>query len=195
MYRKLYQRISVTFWSYCLFERLRHEVKIIFNLSCLEWQAHVGSSLSAMWYWGSRFSVVMLCSFMPIPNCTMTWSDVFTEVNYRLLYFPKFHPEEVSMFFKRFVACLRNCIQSHPTNDSSYRREKFGCRRSMQFAFYGSYLSYNRTYVFMAVKLTFLLQGNINVIFFRVVTDLIAVEQAMCINNLWSPCFWTLLLL
>jgi hypothetical protein len=30
----------------------------------------------------------------------------------------------------------------------------------------------------------------------RVVTDLVAVEQAMCINNLWweeSPCLWTLL--
>jgi rhodanese-related sulfurtransferase len=31
---------------------------------------------------------------------------------------------------------------------------------------------------------TFLLQGNLNIILLRVVTDLVAVEQAMCINNL-----------
>ena len=49
----------------------------------------------------------------------------------------------------------------------------------MRFAFGGIYFSYNRTYVFEAVKLTFQLQG-----LFRVVTDFIEAEQAMCINNL-----------
>jgi hypothetical protein len=164
MHCKLYQRISGTFWSYYVFERSRHEVKTILNLCCWEWQAHAGSSLSAMWYWRSRFSIVMLCSFIPIPNCTMTWSDVFTEVNYCLLYLRPFSVvstfrsstlKKVSMFLKRFGACLRNCIQSHPTNDNSYRGEKFGCRGSMLFAFCGSYFSHNRTYMLVLSCLYF----------------------------------------
>lgn len=80
------------------------------------------------------------------------------------------------MFLRRVGACPQNYVQPHPTNDNSCGREKFECRRSVVFAFCGSYCSYNRTYVFEAVKVTFLLQSNLNIILFRVVTDLIAVE-------------------
>ena len=74
-----------------------------------------------MWYWRCRFSVAMLCSFMPLPNCTMTWSDILTEVNYCLLYF-KTPFSEVSTFrsstLKKSACFLRGLMPAYETTFS-----------------------------------------------------------------------------
>ena len=110
--------------------------------------------------------------------CTLTPFSVLSTFRHSTL------KKKSACFLRGFVPAYQNYIQSYATNNS-YQREKSGCRRSMLFAFCGSYFSHNRTYVFEAVKLTFLLQGNLNIILFRVVTDLVAAEQAVCINYLW----------